>query len=340
MKTLYLIMATCLPLITQPTYGEIIMPEYSTVLPKTILAPNNISAIANMGEYLIVGSDEAVGEKGNENVIQLLKRESNGQYQVTHNHLLLEANKSDGRELDIEGLATEGHNVYVVGSHSSKRKKIDPSESYKKNRKTFFDKKIKEEKNRDWLFHLKLSDEGVVQTKEHITLRKIIKNDPVLKTFIKIPSKENGVDIEGIAVKDSWLYLGFRGPVLRDNYVPVMKLKFDDAEKTNELLYVNLNGRGIRDIASVSDGFLILAGPVGGNTMSYQLYHWNGMDVIPGKDRKAKEIGRLKLLGEIEPPMNGKAEGISVVKEDEQQYKLLMIYDGVIHHMDHYKIDK
>jgi len=141
-----------------------------------------------------------------------------------------------------------------------------------------------------------------------------------LKTFSEIPSKENGVDIEGIAAKGDFLYLGFRGPAFRENWVPVMKLEFEDPEDY-ELLYVDLGGRGIRDITSVSDGFLLIAGPIGDGSASYQLYHWDGKDMIPGKDHNPEDLGKLTLLGEIappvstEPPARAKAEGIVLAQD-------------------------
>jgi len=108
-----------------------------------------------------------------------------------------------------------------------------------------------------------------------------------------------------------------------------MKLKFDNYEN-NELLYIELSGRGIRDMDSVSDGFLILAGPVGDGDATYQLYHWNGKDIIPGKDRKAVDIGRIRLLEEIDPPQDGKAEGVVVMKEKISSYQLIIAYDSVM----------
>ena len=101
--------------------------------------------------------------------------------------------------------------------------------------------------------------------------------------FTKIPSKENGIDIEGIASDGDKLYIGFRGPVLRGNYVPVMVIKDCDNPSDYELLFVNLDGNGIRDICKVEDGFLIISGPMGDGVGNYQLYFWNGVDSIPGK---------------------------------------------------------
>ncbi len=80
---------------------------------------------------------------------------------------------------------------------------------------------------------------------------------------------------------------------------------------------------------SMSDGFLIVAGPVAAGPNSFQLYHWDGRDVIPGKDRAAGEIGKIRLLGGIHPPKNGKAEGIITIREKSDLYNLIIVYDSV-----------
>ncbi len=253
--------------------GEYLKPLATVKMLGSIKAPEDVSAIAKVGSFLVIGSDEGVGPDEKENFIQVLKKVGDDRYEVDRNILLFKGNKKDGKEMDIEAIAVEGDTVFVVGSHSSKRQRVKSDKKYKKNRKSFRQDKIEDEKNRDWLYRLTLYSQGRDSDKKKISLRKILKKDKVLKTFSQIPSKENGVDIEGIAVKEGWLYVGFRGPVFRGNYVPVMKLKFDAPKETYELLYVNLGGRGIRDIIHVSNGFLIVAGPVGDGPASYQLYH-------------------------------------------------------------------
>jgi len=307
--------------------GEHLQPLAAVKMLGSIKAPEDVSAIAKVGSFLVIGSDEGVGPNEEDNFIQVLKKVGDD-YKVDRNILLFKGNQTDGKEMDIEGIAVEGDTVFVVGSHSSKRQRVKSNKKYKKNRKNFRQDKIEDEKNRDWLYRLTLDSQGIGSDKKKISLRKIIKKDKVLKTFSQIPSKENGVDIEGIAVKEGWLYVGFRGPVFRGNYVPVMKLKFDAPKETYELLYVNLGGRGIRDIIHVSNGFLIVAGPVGDGPASYQLYHWDGKDVIEGKNRTPKDIGKMKLLGEIMPPKNGKAEGVVVLEENDASYELIIVYDG------------
>ena len=115
---------------------------------------------------------------------------------------------------------------------------------------------------------------------EAISLRPILERDPVLGPFTRIPGKENGVNLEGIAVHDSKLYVGFRSPVLREGYVPVMVFSFDEPEKY-ALRYVQLGGRGIRSMARVEGGFLLLARSAQSGGRRYGVYLWDGSDQVP-----------------------------------------------------------
>jgi hypothetical protein len=230
--------------------------------------------------------------------------------------------------IDIEGIAVEGDTVVVVGSHSAKRPRLK-KKKYDKNRKRLQAEAIKAEPNRGRIYHLQLDDNGKVESMAHISLSTLLAKHPVLGPYTPLPSKENGIDIEGVALADGKLYLGFRGPVLRDGYVPVMVLDFDSPEE-NELKFVRLGGRGIRDITRVSDGFLVIAGPVGDGMASYQLYHWDGGDMVPGKKRGGHDLGVVTPLRKIKPPTGGKAEGVTVISESDDGYHLLIAYDGVV----------
>ena len=291
-----------------------------------IRAPEDISAIAKVGSFLLIASDEAAGMDRSENYLQVLKQVGFNRYAVHQDILLVKGAKAE--EMDIEGIAVDGNTVFVVGSHSSLRKRLSPDKNYQTNRSRFLDSEIDTQKSRNRLCRLTVDSEGKGSKIEFTNLGDIIRGDPVLRTFSQIPGKENGVDIEGIAVKETWLYVGFRSPVFRGNYVPVMKFQFH-TPTDYELLFVNLGGRGIRDITAVSDGFLIVAGPPGDVDGSYQLYHWDGQDVIPGKDRDSRDIGTVKLLGGIPLPANGKAEGVVVLQELPTSYEIVIVYDGV-----------
>lgn len=296
-----------------------------------VAAADDVSAISKVGPYLVIGADEAVGEDENKNIIQVFRPDPDDDNRFHHHKNILVFEGEEKEELDIEGIAAAGDLVYIIGSHSKKRPKVKPSKTYEKNRKTFHESKIKEEYARGQLYRLALSSNGdlVEGTKASRSLTELIENDPVLGPFRTIPSKENGVDIEGIAADETWLYLGFRGPVLREGYVPVLRLRFEDPAASYELLYVNLGGRGIRDIARVSDGFLILAGPVGNGPGAFQLYHWDGKDMIGGSDRRPDQVGRVTLLRDLALSAEAKAEGLAVVKDDGGAYDIIVVFDGV-----------
>src|SRR5262249_11031747 len=157
-------------------------------------------------------------------------------------------------------------------------------------------------------------------TREKMSLAKAIKKNEILKPFRKIPSKENGIDIEGLAVSGKWLYAGFRSPVLRGNLVPVLRFHFGE-ESDTEIFFVQLGGRGIRGLCATSSGFLILAGPPAEGPGSYQIYEWDGHDCLPGKDRPEK-IGQCRPLGDL-PKNEGKPEGVAVREEQSDYYDIL-----------------
>jgi len=297
-----------------------------------IRSAKDLSAIGQVGPYLVIGGDEAVGPDKDLNIIQVLSKQEDGHY-VTGEDILLPDVEKDGGELDIEGIAVDGNYIYVVGSHSFRRNKARSKKSVKRNRKTFNHGKIKDEPSRDWLHRVEVNQQVQPLATKSISLRDVISDHEALETFSEIPSKENGVDIEGIAVAEGWVYVGFRGPVFRDNYVPVLKFKFDQHEKSADLLFVQLDGGGIRGMASVQDGFLLVSGPVGDAAGPYQVYHWNGLDMVPGKDRDDTE-GYIKKLGDLDVS-KGKAEGILALQvvrgaDDDCQFKFMIIFDGII----------
>lgn len=270
----------------------------------------NLSGIAQINGYFAVCADEVAQ-------FNLLKMDG-GRFKVFETVAL----SDDDVEVDMEGMTAEGSSLYIVGSHSLARKATDVEKTYKKNRERIL--KVSEDEARDQLFRLNIGENGKIKSKKRIRLHKMLRNDPLLGRFVAIPSKENGLDIEGIAIKDSKLHIGFRGPVLRGNYVPMLVFEFDDPDEY-EILFVNLNGQGVRDLTAVNDGFLILAGPVGDAADGSFVYLWNGLDCLVGSDSPG---GTCTLLAELEPPKDGKAEGL-VVNETANEYELLVVFDGV-----------
>lgn len=223
----------------------------------------------------------------------------------------------------MEGVASNDEHMFIVGSHSMRRKDVKANLPYEKNRIRQVGVEPHSESYR--LFRFKLDEDGKLKAERSITLERLLKNDEILKPFCKIPSKENGVDIEGIAVKENRLFLGLRGPVLRGNYAPVLSFAFADDVTEYDLQFVELGGRGIRDLAAVDDGFLLLAGPVGDGDGTYELYFWNGADCIPGNGAPG---GKVTKLGDVRLESYGKPEDIAVAGETDERWERTLVCDG------------
>lgn len=299
-------------------YGKVdaaeLVPKGQLVFDGSINGSTNISGLAPVSGLLAIAADEGV-------MVDLLRKQSDSQYRLVQSIPLLKPD-DEKAEIDIEGLTSDGNILYAIGSHSLTRKQVDPDDDYDKNRKRLT--KVSHDDHRDNLFRLKINSDGTLDKKKSIDLRDLLKDDPILGPFCEIPSKENGVDIEGIAFSEDRLFVGFRGPVLRQNHVPVMVLRFDSPDEY-ELRFVHLEGRGIRDITQVKDGFLLIAGPVGDGDADYRLYFWDGKDGIPGSGHAASS---LKVLGVIPCPPKAKAEGVTLLEETDQNYRVLVVYDG------------
>lgn len=301
----------------------------------------DVSAVAEGEGFFLLGVDEGKS-------LQVLLEEEGEPYRVGEPILL---DPEAETELDVEALAADGQTFYAIGSYSAKRKTVKSDKSQKKNRERLAT--VEAEPSRHHLFRFRAErngDEIEVSDLESINLTELMRKDPYLCRFAGafcpgedgdheggpesralIPSKENGVDIEGLAVRGNTLYVGFRGPVLRGGYTPV--LVFDTGEGTlkvpeeYEIRFTTLAGRGIRSLAATEEGFLLIGGPVGDSDLSYRLYEWDGKDCIPGDDLPGPPC-QIRNLGTVPAWAGSKAEGLAVLEEEEEAYELLIGYDS------------
>jgi len=288
-----------------------IAPQTSVSLRGDVAHPTELSGLAFHGDLLIACPDEGAE-------LNVFRRADDAYGLLAKVSLLEDA----GDEIDMEAAASDGEHLYVVGSHSMRRKKVDDASAYKKNRKRLTRVRPHDESYR--LFRLAVNGAGVLESNESLSLANLLADDEILGPYAAIPGKENGVDVEGLAVKDGRLYVGFRGPVLRGNFVPVLSFAFDDPDDY-ELKFVPLAGRGIRDLLAVDDGLLLLAGPIGDGDATYKLYHWNGEDCVPGD---VESPGVLTELGELPGNQAVKPEGLAILAETADSWKLLVVSDG------------
>lgn len=256
-----------------------------------------LSAVVQIGDTLWLANDETIslerlslvtGEAGDDS----LSFGNHTRFSLS-DYLQLPASAStDLEEADIEGLAYEDGYLWLVGSHSLKRKNPDLNKGSKGARKQLA--KISREGNRYLLARIPVVEgegtylpvtedrrKGKKATAAQLRgnektndLIEALKDDEHLGAFLAIPGKDNGFDIEGLAIAGTRLFLGLRGPVLR-GWAVVLEVELADGAEHGTLQlkaigpngrcyrkhFLHLGGLGIRDLCRQGGDLLILAGP-------------------------------------------------------------------------------
>lgn len=233
-------------------------------------------------------------------------------------------NKFQGErlELDGEGVAFSKGFFYVIGSHGHPRdskEKLDPV------------KDRDEIKARiaasSQIVRFRAKDGADAKPEPTSNLKKIIADEPALKDFVDRRLEENGVTIEGIAIKDDGtLFAGFRGPVLKGDEgksraivlsAPLDTL-FDGGVAQHRVFRLPLGpGRGVRDLAAFEGGILILAGPAASDCGTYAIYSWDGA---------SENVKRLAELEQFDPKR--KPEGLLPLDKSGTKLRALIIFDS------------
>jgi hypothetical protein len=288
----------------------------------------DVSGVASAGALLVVAADEGAA-------IQVLRGDLAG-YTPSPPIRLLPDPGSDV-ELDLEGLevADRGDgtlSVFATGSHGTARRTVKDDKTVEKNRERLAE--VRPEPDRSRYFRLTL-DAATGERRGEVasgSLSSFFAASPYFAAQLpgRPPSKEGGIDVEGLAVApDGRLVFGLRGPVLLGGWAVVLVAPFERPDDA-EVRFLPLGGLGIRGLAAVDGGYLVLAGPVGVGD-DFRLFFWDGADGLPGSDRGPG--GRPVELGPVPVPPGGdgpaKAEGLTVVAESAERYTVLVVYDGV-----------
>ena len=316
----------------------------------------NLSAVRLDGHCLWVAGDETA------TVERLVGSDDGTEYdQQTTFHLadLVDLPGGADEEADIEGLARSGRFLWAVGSHSLKRKRIKRKHDGAKAFARLAT--VLGEDNRQMLVRIPVEPdaEGLPEPvresgvgNERLTaavlggpqgesLRDMLADDEHLGPFVHVPSKDNGLDIEGIAVSRERVYVGMRGPVLRGWAVLLELSPYVDADEPGRLRlremddgrqYVkhllDLGGLGVRDLCPHGDDLLVLAGPTMDLDGPVRLYRWRGGCVV-----EAPTVVRGDDLVHIADLPYGQgddhAEGVDVVAaEADGRDRVLVVYDS------------
>ncbi|QJX46392.1 DUF3616 domain-containing protein [Hymenobacter taeanensis] len=264
-------------------------------------------------------------------------------------------------EIDLEGMGEAENYLWVLGSHSIKRKNAKPEEpTVAKQIKRLA--KIVVAPNRCLLARIPLvrnpksGDYELCKTAKHPTasgqtlraaqlrgdkngtneLLKVLAKDAHLGPALKVPAKDNGLDIEGLAASpDGRLFLGLRGPVLhgwaivleiRPEEYKKGRLRLGELEGGEHKLYkkhfLDLRGMGIREIRQQGTDLFILAGPTMDLDGTIAIYRWrNALFQAHDSLTPADQLERLLDVPHL--PHLDRAEGMALLSEQE----MLVVFD-------------
>ncbi len=174
------------------------------------------------------------------------------------------------------------------------------------------------------------------QGKHGNALAEALREDALIAPFTRIPAKEGGLDIEGIAVCGKRVALGLRGPVIATHAVLIEVTVSEkkpgrlhlDGEPVKRLLA--MEGLGIRDLKRCGDDLLILAGPTTGLSGPCAIYRWRGWVQDPPQDAERVRLHRPERIVEI-PFGRGfdHPEGLALWGSgDGEPRQILVIYDS------------
>ncbi len=235
---------------------------------------------------------------------------------------LLRAKNARGQEfdeIDAEGVAYDDGYLYVVSSHGLSRKGC----KYRESQNFIFRFPVDAETGKpDFEF-----EDDVVASKVEVSarLRKLIRKTDIIYPYMDACLSSNGANFEGLAVADDQIYLGFRAPSL-DSYAFVLEVPVDsvfgDASDDRAIHALKLGkGAGIRDLAAVNGGLLVLSGPAFSADVPQRIFFWDA----------ATE--QIQMLAEITGYDEKKAEALLVIDPamtaESRTYSVLVFYDGV-----------
>ena len=265
-----------------------------------------LSAVERTGNHLWLACDETP-------TIERLTLRSDGSFGAHRSFALADyVDLPDEGEVDVEGLAYAAPYLWVVGSHSRKRSKAKADDDDAACIQRIG--RVETDASRHFLARIPLADDGEggpvpVRTRPDprdpdtvLTAARLrgrgprggivgaLRDDVHLRHFLRIPGKDNGFDIEGLAVLGERIFVGLRGPVLR-GWAVILELEpVPDPDRPDRLRlrkigpkgeryikqFLDLEGMGIRDLRRDGDDLLVLAGATMSLASASALWRWPG----------------------------------------------------------------
>ncbi len=235
------------------------------------------------------------------------------------------AKKKKAAEIDIEGVcfSAEENVFYVTGSHGAGKKKGDFQPARCGVYRVPYDP---------------ASGAVLAAQATRSSLLPWLETSVEFKDHVRQPLQQNGFNIEGIACQEGRLYFGVRGPNREGNTWIIETGAAELFRNEGRGLQPKVHaipagaGRGIREITGVTGGFLIITG----NAAAEPVKNFP-QSLARGEDSafalsflplsEAGAIGAPQLIGDVSAP-GGKAEGLLVLRDQEDTLELLVLHDG------------
>ena len=298
----------------------------------------DISAVALAGDTLFCACDEGAA-------IETLERHGDGfaHHRRTPLTDIFGDAGIDG-EVDLEGMAIADGYLWLTGSHARTRPKP---------KKSLLDADgmapPRPVGSRGFLGCVPLAERGggrfepvardgdriaacLATTDGETLVQRALGKHPLLAPFVELPAKENGLDVEGLAVGGDQVLLGLRGPVVGRRALVVESRMTRTADGSLEpyrfhgrhrlrLFALDLDGFGIRDLCRDGDRLLLLAGPALAHPGPRAIYavDWPAGQAEPASSRPERLFGLPAEEGD-------NAEGIALILWQGKR-RLLVVHD-------------
>jgi hypothetical protein len=213
---------------------------------------------------------------------------------------------------DAEGATYDGGYFYITGSHGRSRNRDKANAaSYR-------------------VFRIRVDPRtgapatpGPAGVETTDRLRTLIAAMRPVARFHNQPLARRGLNVEGLAVRDGRMFVGFRGPTI-DSEAFIMSLDADalfTGAGTRARMHALALGKnvGIRDLAAVDDGLLVLSGPMREEKKPFAVWLWN--------EREGARL--LGVIPRAHIPADAKAETLLVLASEPRAYRVLVMFDGV-----------
>ncbi|CAA9294401.1 MAG: hypothetical protein AVDCRST_MAG68-1712 [uncultured Gemmatimonadetes bacterium] len=317
-----------------------------------------LSAVERTGDYLWLACDETP-------TIERLTLRPDGSFGGHVTFALADyVDLPDDGEVDVEGMAYAAPYLWVVGSHSRKRNKAKEGDDDQ----ACIDRiaRVETDASRYFLARIPLANDdelGLVpcarrpdpeDPDRELTAARLrgrgpkggivreLRDDEHLRPFLRIPGKDNGFDVEGLAVMGERVFIGLRGPVLR-GWAIILELEpvaerdradrlrlrkiGEDGERYRKH-FLELEGMGIRDLRRDGDDLLVLAGTTLSDEAPMSLWRWPGgaSPDLPSLVR-GNELRRVLDLPFTRGQRDDHAEAVALY-DGLQQPAVMVLYDS------------